>query len=582
MQVMPATKINTKKTTTLVDAVGVGIFAIIIELIGRSIFAVWDTNNQVYGAKYWAETGMPWMHAWMGLDLIVGTVSKAVGDPFLAITILGCIMNGGTAVAIYAISKQLGIQRSHALTISIITALWFLPHLGGWIGDNLSFLIGISPFLIYAASKQRWTYLTSIGLGLSLSIGTTLKLNAFLPAFGIGCLWLVGTLIFNKQAPNTQEDSESSSNLFANCVIIGLITLLSGLALNKLISTEAGLYSTIIQTYGRVSQSVASSQLSGSRLLSIPLNIDLLEALNKGQKGVLIFLPLIVGFWASIIFSVQQLISNETSIQQKQLHSFALFLILASAFTAVGLGRGLTHRMLLLPAGVLMSFSDFPLSKKQIQFWMTALTTASVISWIMFACLQHTTNTDLIYDPRGLTRKGQTTSFCINNAGSSERISEAEGNHAVVNASLLGQTTESQNIERCWTAKEFQNDFAGLPYSQQIANSMGVIYKNERPGKTVFYEKWDNKQATKEGIKDWVMQEVRSINSLKMPYFLERVEINNAELEATGYPPVWQKLRQDRLRLLSSELNAVKIGTVGNIGVWKTKWAEPINKGQKQ
>ena len=111
--------------------------------------------------------------------------------------------------------------------------------------------------------------------------------------------------------------------------------------------------------------------------------------------------------------------------------------------------------------------------------------------------------------------------------------------------------------QECWAAHEFQRDFAGLPYTQQIANGMGVIYLNERPGETVFYEKWDRAEATQKGIKDWVEREAEAINSLQMPYFLERLELNDAELEAPGYLR-WQRLRQDRLRLLSKKLNAVK------------------------
>ena len=124
-----------------------------------------------------------------------------------------------------------------------------------------------------------------------------------------------------------------------------------------------------------------------------------------------------------------------------------------------------------------------------------------------------------------------------------------------------------------------QREFAGLPYTQQIANGMGVIYLNERPGQTVFYEKWDRAEATQKGMKDWVEQRAEAVNSLQMPYFLERLELNDAELEAPGYLS-WKKLRQERLRLLSKKLNAVKIGRIGNIGVWETKWAQKTDRGR--
>ena len=84
---MPQIKLRQRKHEALIDAIGIATFAIAIELIGRSIFSVYDTNNQVYGARFWAETGMPWMHVWMGLDLIVGVFTKALGDPLHAITV---------------------------------------------------------------------------------------------------------------------------------------------------------------------------------------------------------------------------------------------------------------------------------------------------------------------------------------------------------------------------------------------------------------------------------------------------------------------------------------------------------------
>ena len=570
---MPQTQLLQKNYKAVNDAIGIAIFAITIELIGRSIFSVYDTNNQVYGARFWAETGMPWMHVWMGLDLIVGGVTKALGDPLLAITVLGCAINAIASVSIYVINKQLGIHRFSACVIALITALWFLPHLGGWIGDNISFLIGITPGLIYAASKQRWTNAISIGLGITIALGSTLKLNAFVPAFAVSSLWLTISSIDNYSRPLKESWQKISWNLIRRGVIICAVAFAGGIALNWLITTETGLYTTVIETYVRVSQSVASSQVSSSRLLQIPLGVDLLDAFNKGQKGVLIFSPLVLGFWITIIYSAQQLLSAQKSSQQRHLHSFALFLVIASALTCVGLGRGLTHRMLLLPTGVMISFSAFPLSKKHLKFWLTAICAASFASWITFGWMQRATDISSIYDTRKLASLSQEKMFCLVGNQANNESSKVSNNVGSISATLVDQTRQIQADQQCWSSQEFQRDFAGLPYTQQIANGMGVIYLNERSGQTVFYEKWDRAEATQKGMKDWVEREAEAINSLQMPYFLERLELNDAELEAPGYLS-WQKLRQDRLQLLSSKLNAVKIGSIGDIGVWKTKWAQ--------
>ena len=566
---MPPTKTLGKKRDALIDALGIAAFAIIIELIGRSIFSVYDTNNQVYGAKYWAETGMPWMHVWMGLDLMIGIVTKSLGDTLLAITIWGCIINAGTAVAIYVISKQLGINRFNSCAIAMVTGLWFLPHLGGWIGDNLSFLIGVSPALLYAATRQRWTQLTSIGLGLGISVGATVKLNAFLPAFAISCLWLAISLISKHSEAIKKNKQEISHQLIKHGITVAAVSLTSAAILNWLIATEAGLYQTVVETYTLASQSVASSQLSTTRLLSIPLGVNLIEAFSQNQKGVLIFSPLVLGFWVAITFSTKQLLTNKTTLQEKQLHSFALLLMLASAVACVGLGRGLTHRMLLLPAGVLISFSAFPLRKKHIQFWIIAISTASLISWSMFAWLQRTTDISSTFDSRELSLKARERVFCIGSSSDTEPKSSSR----VVNAQLVNSDEPAEPTKKCWTSTEFQQSFAGLPYTQQIANGMGVVFLNERPGKTIFYEKWDKNQATQKGIEEWVNEEVRSINALQIPYFLERLELNENELAAPGYSE-WQQLRHDRLSMLSKALNAHKIGNIGDVGVWETKWAQ--------
>ena len=82
-------------------------------------------------------------------------------------------------------------------------------------------------------------------------------------------------------------------------------------------------------------------------------------------------------------------------------------------------------------------------------------------------------------------------------------------------------------------------------------------------------------------MRHWVHQEVQTINLLKMPYFLERLELNDTELEAPGYL-AWEKLRKERLRLLSDELSAVKIGNIGNVSIWRTKWAHKERTKQRQ
>ena len=319
--------------------VGLIAAAVIWEIAGRSVFAVWDINNQAYGARYWAETGSPWMTVWMGLDLIIGLTNRVTQDTELAITILGCFFNGIATVAMYAVSRQACISRFLSTIIGLITAIWFLPHLGGWIGDNISFLIGLSPALIYILTSKKWLGFNSFLLGITLALGITLKLNAFAPAFAISMGWLltrwVRYLINENRKTSSSPFQRNSSQL-----VIGLIGFAITVALiEKLIDVEGGVYPTIIETYQRVRESLASNQISGSRLVLIPLGVDFQEAWTLKQLGVLIFSPLAIGFWAAMVWSIKQLVTAKDEITRSR-HEITIVIMLASALTCVGLGRG--------------------------------------------------------------------------------------------------------------------------------------------------------------------------------------------------------------------------------------------------
>ena len=116
-----------------------------------------------------------------------------------------------------------------------------------------------------------------------------------------------------------------------------------------------GVYSTVLKTYSIVLESQASSQTAVSKLLLLPLQISPIEAIAQRQTGVVLFVPLVAAFWGCVGWSVWQMRPPGSS---RLRHATALYLLLSSALVAFSLGRGLTHRLSFLPAGLLLSASD--------------------------------------------------------------------------------------------------------------------------------------------------------------------------------------------------------------------------------
>ena len=550
--------------------VGLIAAAVIWELAGRSVFAVWDINNQAYGARYWAETGSPWMTVWMGLDLIIGITNRVTQDTELAITIVGCVFNGIATAVMYAVSRKAGISRFLSTIIGLITAIWFLPHLGGWIGDNISFFIGISPALIYIITSKKWPGFNSFVLGITLALGITLKLNAFVPAFAISMAWLitqwVRDLISKKSKGHSWRFQRSGTQLVVGFICFGITVAL----IEKLIDIEGGVYPTVIETYQRVRESLANNQISASRLVLIPLGVDFQEAWTHKQMGVLIFSSLAIGFWAAMAWSLKQLVTAKDEITRTR-HEMAIVIMLTSAVTCIGLGRGLTHRMLLLPAGVLISVADAPLQTRYLKIAYTTALGAAIASWLLFGWMQRDTNISALYDSRRLANSGEKTVFCI---GDSIPLETPAHPAHIIRAQPITdseQVVSKQKTHQCWTSAEWRDDFAGLADVQEIANGMGSTYRNETPGKAIFREKWDSSQAKAEGRNEWLNREVETINRLQMPFLIERITLSKAELETPGYDQ-WKEGRQLLRQELINRLDAREVATIGGASIWETKW----------
>jgi len=93
-----------------------------------------------------------------------------------------------TTLIVWKICKQLQMDRALIIIAALVTALWFTPPLGGWIGDHLSFLVSLLPAFLLAIQLGRWNAWLGIITGAYLSHGLTLKLNNTVPGLTISAI----------------------------------------------------------------------------------------------------------------------------------------------------------------------------------------------------------------------------------------------------------------------------------------------------------------------------------------------------------------------------------------------------------
>ena len=137
---------------------------------------------------------------------------------------------------------------------------------------------------------------------------------------------------------------------------------LSGIALDLLITTEIGLYTTVIDTYVRVSQSSQARKC---------LVLDYYKSTRCRSSGCFQQRP---ERCTHIQPSSAWILDNDYPFSSTIPHCSKIQPAETLAFIRIisrhrlspdmcCLGRGWAHHVLLLPTGVLISFSAFPLSK---------------------------------------------------------------------------------------------------------------------------------------------------------------------------------------------------------------------------
>ena len=127
--------------------------------------------------------------------------------------------------------------------------------------------------------------------------------------------------------------------------------------------------------------------------------------------------------------------------------------------------------------------------------------------------------------------------------------------------------------KRCWNPIELRQQMAGVVDVQELANTLGFTFKNQQEGKGDFREKWDWRQATPTGRKQWVREQAGIINQLQVPYLVERISLTEEERGVPGYD-AWREPRQQQQLDLAKATGSTAIARIGALTIWRTKWAK--------
>ena len=407
-----------------------------------------------------------------------------------------------------------------------------------------------------------------ISIGTCLSIGLTLKLNSFITGYMFSLGWVALYLIFERIKTKKPISIQKIYKYFAICavatgIVATIMTLLTGLGPN--------LYIEIFNTYKLASESTAISQFSPERVLKLPLQINIQEAISNNSRGVLIFAPFIILFWISLVRSTINILKSNNKNQFDQ-HWVALLLIISTSLVCFSLGRGLSHRLFLLPAGILLSLDKVGTSKTFYKIFTYSLAFYFIFTWASLAWAQKSLESNRPYNSRiYLNKNPQVKQLCMVSIDADKKINYSEfAEEKILPIKINGDLINYK--DKCWNSHQAREQIAGFMHVQEPANTLGFSFKNVYPGEGGYFEKWDTNKRSPRYREDWVKRQAQWINSHKYPYFMERIEIMAEEEAVPGYlenKMPRKKQLQNIVMLTESRL----IGSIGNIGFWETKWA---------
>jgi hypothetical protein len=566
-------------SSTSIETMLITLLACGYEVLGRLLFPNYDINYLIYGANYFSQNKLPWMDVWTGIDVIHGSISSLFSNTEIALLLTGITTNVAAALVINSIMRRYDCDRSYRIAAVVATAMFFQPTLGGWTADHISFLTGLAPALMFIFLSFRYGHWLFLTLAISLSLGITLKLNSFVPTYLLSCLWICASRLAVRPRSVTKTGNTSFTH---NAVIIMPALAASAIAISALIPIEGGIYSSIFKTYSLVSESTASGQFAIDRFLGLPLQINAISALRDFKPGVIAFIPLVALFWICLTTATIKLLDRRTGYAIKEKNYVGILLISATALVTIGLGRGLSHRLFLLPAGIMLIVEDIKLQRQLKESFAYLMTAYLAIIWIVLAYVQKDLEVNRHYKLRGITTdKARVSQICLQDKLQGRWRAYNSGNSPVETLYIKTLTETPKSDSRCWDASRAQAELGGFVNVEEVANSLGFIFLNHEPAQGDYFEKWDWRKTLPGFRREWALQQADWINKNKVPYFIERLLVTPEEYNVPGYR---QNIapRKDQLRLLVETTRSKPIGQLGPLTLWKTQWANNLNRRENK
>jgi hypothetical protein len=541
---------NTPKSQTKNNGKKRGFVFIAYFLAGAAIYLIarflvfynTDEGNLLTGSQYCLDHEAPWSIAWPLADCLLSKLIPLLGNSFHSITITGALLSGFGSAITGITAERLSGRYSLATWSALLTGLWLVSPAGGWITDSLSYSIGLAPS--YWAvnrrySHQKWSIAAVAGC--CLSIGLVLKWNSFIPAYACSLAYISINDYFKLRS---KQDLSSILTIFIGSAVI------TGLTCSALLHSPS-IYGETINFYYNLRNAPVEKGFAPATIwgrLSFPFNIDFYSALRENRPGDLYFLPAWITYWISVISGIALLRRNRSSDSLR----FGLFLLISTGLTGCTLGRGMNHRLLLMPVGLLLIAHNLnnPAVRKQC---IAAINIFFTGGWLILSLQQSLSASGL--DARGhwlgSLKSYANRKLCIENS--------------ILVVTQSGNTGLKNPGNQCFERRYIINNFSAMGL-MSIPNELGISIKEASSRTAPLREQWNGNTASHSGriqLADNIVDQIRSNRS---SYLLESYSsaITSGELSTS-----WAEGRREIFTVIKQKLKLQYVGDQSGQTLWK-------------
>jgi hypothetical protein len=371
---------NARHTKDIGYIIGLAILSIAIYFTGIELFYNSDEKYTIYGARFFLERNNAWGVGWPYADIINGLASKTYGSEIEGIRGLGSAANTVASLLIYTSVRRLYKDRKVAVAASITTSLWFMSPAGGWTIDAMSFIVACLPWATYTLSDSLkiGRKIISGSFGAALVVGLGMKLNVFLPVAGVTFLYI--TLDDWYARGKRRKDILQIARDMAGTTL--WITCGSGICALAIFIIRPNLIELGVKTFDYYAWSASHYGVpitNAHELTGFPFKIDLARIITTPEVGSLWFLPIYFATIIALARIIQRIFNSNREVKERRQRLLALYFIISSVAGGYFLGRGISHRLFYLPAGLILSAANgdlnchiFTMSNRMITSYMTA------------------------------------------------------------------------------------------------------------------------------------------------------------------------------------------------------------------